>query len=111
MISTETITALEARGLRYILGVRERTDKPVRDVVLNDAAPFVPLFVDKRGRDIEYAPRRLRWAGRAILSASTTSRRRKTPPSQMAEVMVPRDLFQQFLTAIAALRPLPPARC
>lgn len=30
---------------------------------------------------------------------------------QMAEVMVPRDLFQQILTAIAALRPLPPARC
>ena len=30
---------------------------------------------------------------------------------QMAEVMVPRGLFQQILTAIAALRPLPPARC
>jgi hypothetical protein len=30
---------------------------------------------------------------------------------QMAEVMVPRDLFQTILSAIAALRPLPPARC
>jgi hypothetical protein len=30
---------------------------------------------------------------------------------QMAEVMVPRDLFQKILAAIAALRPLPPARC
>jgi len=30
---------------------------------------------------------------------------------QMAEVMVPRDLFQQILTAIAALRPLPSVRC
>ena len=30
---------------------------------------------------------------------------------QMAEVMVPRALFQKILTAIAALRPLPPARC
>ena len=30
---------------------------------------------------------------------------------QMAEVMVPRDLFRQILTAIAALRPLPPAQC
>ena len=30
---------------------------------------------------------------------------------QMAEVMVPRGLFQQILDAIAALRPLPPARC
>ena len=30
---------------------------------------------------------------------------------QMAEVMVPRGLFQSIVTAIAALRPLPPARC
>src|SRR5918911_3204833 len=30
---------------------------------------------------------------------------------QMAEVMVPRSLFQRILAAIAALRPSPPARC
>jgi hypothetical protein len=30
---------------------------------------------------------------------------------QMAEVMVSRALFQKILAAIAALRPLPPARC
>ena len=30
---------------------------------------------------------------------------------QMAEVMVPRTLFQQILDAIAMLRPAPPARC
>jgi hypothetical protein len=30
---------------------------------------------------------------------------------QMAEVMVPRDLCRKILAAIAALRPLPPARC
>jgi hypothetical protein len=30
---------------------------------------------------------------------------------QMAEMMVPRDLFQAILAAIAALRPLPPVRC
>jgi hypothetical protein len=30
---------------------------------------------------------------------------------QMAEVMVPRDLFQKILGAIAALRPLPAALC
>lgn len=53
MISAEAIAALEARGLLYILGVRERTDRLVRDVVLNDAAPLVPLIVEKRGRDIE----------------------------------------------------------
>ena len=30
---------------------------------------------------------------------------------QMAEVMIPRSLFQQILAAIAALPPTPPARC
>ena len=30
---------------------------------------------------------------------------------QMAEVTVPRQLFEKILTAMAALRPLPPARC
>src|SRR5215510_129547 len=53
MISAETIAALEARDLRYLLGVRERTDKLVREVVLNDTAPFVPLIIEKR-RDSEY---------------------------------------------------------
>jgi hypothetical protein len=30
---------------------------------------------------------------------------------QMAEVMVPRGLFEKILSAIADLRPMPPARC
>jgi hypothetical protein len=30
---------------------------------------------------------------------------------QMAEVMAPRQLFEKILTAIAAIRLLPPARC
>jgi transposase len=55
MISAETVAALEARGLLYILGVRERTDKLVREVVLNDAAPFVPLVIEKRKRETNYA--------------------------------------------------------
>ena len=63
MISAETIAALEARGLLYILGVRERTDKLVRDVVLNDAAPFVPLIVEKRGRVTDYSAKAVTLAG------------------------------------------------
>jgi hypothetical protein len=53
MISAATIAALEERKLEYILGVRERTDKLVREVVLADEAPFVPLAVDKRGKTTE----------------------------------------------------------
>jgi hypothetical protein len=35
----------------------------------------------------------------------------RTITFQMGEVMVPRGLFRQILNAIAAVRPLPPARC
>ncbi len=54
MISTETVAALEERHLLYLLGTRERTDKVVRDVVLADAAPGVPLTITKRGHEIDY---------------------------------------------------------
>src|SRR5262245_22603576 len=43
MISAETMAELEARRLLYILGVRERSDKLVRELVLDDPAPFVPF--------------------------------------------------------------------
>src|SRR5262249_47501622 len=39
MISAETMAELEARRLLYILGVRERSDKLVRELVLDDPAP------------------------------------------------------------------------
>lgn len=50
MISTETLAQLEARKLFYILGARERSDKLVREVVLSDPAPFVPLTMTRRRR-------------------------------------------------------------
>ena len=47
MISTATIRALEERGLEYILGARERSSAVIREVVLNDAAPFTPLLIER----------------------------------------------------------------
>jgi hypothetical protein len=47
MISAPTIAALEERGLAYVLGVRERTDRLVRQVVLEDTRPFTPLCVPR----------------------------------------------------------------
>ena len=49
MISAPTIAALEERGLEYVLGVRERTDVLVRQVVLDDSRPFTPLCVERAG--------------------------------------------------------------
>ena len=47
MISAATVQALEARGLDYILGVRERSSTLVRDVVLADERPFTSLLVER----------------------------------------------------------------
>src|ERR687886_2975712 len=49
MICAETIAALEARGLEYVLGARERTDSWVRTVVLADQRPFTPLCIPRTG--------------------------------------------------------------
>jgi hypothetical protein len=67
MISAETIAELEARKLLYILGVRERNDKLVRELVLDDAAPFVPLVMSKRGKPIEYEAKTVTLAGRRYI--------------------------------------------
>ena len=43
MISAATIAALEERGLAYILGARERGTAVIRQIVLKNERPFVPL--------------------------------------------------------------------
>jgi hypothetical protein len=67
MISAETIAELEARRLLYILGARERTDKLVRELVLDDPAPFVPLVMKKRGKEIDYEAKTVMLAGRRYI--------------------------------------------
>src|SRR4051812_42983969 len=49
MISTETIAELEARGIDYILGARARSSSEIREVVLTDRAPMVPLTIARAG--------------------------------------------------------------
>ena len=46
MIST--IEGLEARQLEYILGARERTNAIVRQIVLANDDPFVPLLIERQ---------------------------------------------------------------
>ena len=67
MASAEAIAELEARRLLYILGVRERTDKLVRELVLDDPAPFVPLALSKRGKEIDYEAKTVMLAGRRYI--------------------------------------------
>jgi DDE family transposase len=65
MISQPTIAALEERGLEYVLGARERTDKLVRRLVLEDERPFVPLCVSRaNGGETLLAVKEVRLEGR-----------------------------------------------
>jgi hypothetical protein len=47
--------------------VRERTDKLVRELVLADPAPFVPLAMSKRGKQIDYEAKAVTLAGRRYI--------------------------------------------
>ena len=68
MVSAATMTALEQRGLEYILGVRERSSKEVREIVLADPLPGVPLVVPHTGRpDTELQAKEVRHQGRRYI--------------------------------------------
>ena len=67
MISADTLAELEARKLLYILGVRERSDRLVRELVLDNAAPFVPLTLTRRNQEIDYGAKAVSLAGRRYI--------------------------------------------
>jgi hypothetical protein len=67
MISAETVAALEARKVLYLLGTRERTDKVVRELVLTDTAASVPLTVTRRGKEIDYEAKAVTVGGRRYI--------------------------------------------
>jgi hypothetical protein len=48
MISADTIAALEERGIDYILGVRERSVREVREQVIEDDGVAVPLVIPRQ---------------------------------------------------------------
>jgi hypothetical protein len=68
MISAATIAALEQRGLEYILGVRERGTKEVREVVMADQTPSVPLVIPRTGRaDTDLRAKEVKVEGRRYI--------------------------------------------
>ena len=66
MISAATITALEERGLEYLLGARERTETLVCTVVLADEKPFTPLCVE-RGEQTQLFAKEVKVDGRRYI--------------------------------------------
>src|SRR5215217_4839548 len=68
MISAATLEGLEQRGLEYILGAHERTDRLVREVVLADEGPFTPLLVERaNGAETQLFAKEVRHADRRYI--------------------------------------------
>jgi transposase len=86
MISAETIAELEARGLLYVLGVRERADKLARELVLDDPAPFVPFVLTKRGADVDYEAKAVTLAGRRTIVCRNLDQTKKDAADRAAIV-------------------------
>ena len=68
MISAATLEGLEERGLEYVLGARERTDRLIREVVLADERAFTPLLVEcANGAQSQLFAKEVRHAGRRYI--------------------------------------------
>ena len=64
MISAETIAALEAEQIEYILGARERATREVSELVLRDDGVSVPLIIPRQKGATELAIKQVSIAGR-----------------------------------------------
>lgn len=64
IISADTIAALEAEKIEYILGVRERTSREVRAEIIEDDGLAVPLLIPRQKGETELAVRETTITGR-----------------------------------------------
>jgi hypothetical protein len=64
MISAATIAALEASGIDYILGVRERSTREVREDVIDDDGVAVPLAIPRQKGETQLAIKTVTIGGR-----------------------------------------------
>jgi hypothetical protein len=96
MISAATIAALEQRGLEYILGVRERSSKEVREVVMADTTPSVPLVVPHKGRaDTDLRAKEVKVAGRRYIVCRNLAEAAKAVQTREAVLTTLRAKLQQ----------------
>ena len=67
LISAAAIAALDKAGVGYILGVRERASRDVRDQVLDDDGLPVPLVIPRQKGETQLAIREVTVAGRRYI--------------------------------------------
>lgn len=86
MISAATIEALEARKLDYILGARERGTAAIRDVVLADEAPFVPLLIERRRGETQLFAKQVEVSGARYIVCRNEAEAKKDRADRQAIV-------------------------
>ncbi len=86
MISAATITALEAQGIDYILGVRERTLREIRQTVLEDDGVAVPLVIPRQKGETDLAVKDVEVAGRRYVVGRNEEEARKDAETRAALV-------------------------
>lgn len=77
MISAATVTALEAQGIDYILGVRERSTAEVRGSVLEDDGVPVPLSIPRQKGETDLWVKEVKVAGRRYVLCRNEEQARK----------------------------------
>ncbi len=67
MISAATIAALEAEKIDYILGVRERSTREVRETVIEDDGISIPLVIPRQQGETQLAVKEITIASRRYI--------------------------------------------
>jgi Sulfatase/Transposase DDE domain len=77
MISAATIAALEKAGVQYILGVRERSTKEVRNEAIEDDGVAVPLVIPRQKGETQLAIKEITLEGRRYVLCRNEEEARK----------------------------------
>jgi len=66
MISVATIAGLEAHGIGYILGTRERSTREVRTTVIDNDGVAAPLTIPRQKGETDLAIKEVSVVGRPL---------------------------------------------
>jgi hypothetical protein len=84
MIAAATIAALEASGIDYILGVRERSTREVREDVIDDDGVTVPLAIPRQKGETQLAIKTVTIGGRRYVLCRNEEEAKKDAEARAA---------------------------
>lgn len=84
MIAAATIAALEASGIDYILGVRERSTREVREDVIDDDGVTVPLAIPRQKGETQLAIKTVTVGGRRYVLCRNEEEAKKDAEARAA---------------------------